>query len=159
MGLDLVTDSEGDRLKFVAAAEHARVIGTKNPCGLFVRLVRGKLWHFLTQGDEDAASLRLKRHLFGGPRREELPAAPRSCLLVPVLSEDARMVQAVQNAAKRVGYRGDAFYLLRRERPDWTRDRWDAATLELLGGSRAARASEPASAGSSLAGIMGALCR
>ena len=39
--LGLVTDSEHDRLRFVAAAEHARIIGTRNPCGLFVRLVRG----------------------------------------------------------------------------------------------------------------------
>lgn len=154
VGLGLVTESEGDRLKFVAAAEHARVIGTRNPCGLFVRLVRGKLWHFLTQGDEDAASLRLKRHLFGGPRREEMPAAPRVAAPGPVLSLDARMVQAVENAAKRVGYRGDAFYLLRKERPDWTRERWEAASLELSGGSKAARVTELASAGSSLAGIL-----
>ena len=157
--LDLVGGSEADRLKFLAAAEHARVIGTKNPCGLFVRLVRGKLWHFLTHDDEDAARLRLKRHLFGEPRREEIPAAPRVAAPGPMLSEDARMVRAVENAAKRAGFRGDAFYLLRKERPDWTRDRWEAATLELAGGSRAARVSELASAGSSLAGIFGALVR
>ena len=148
-----------ERLKFVAAAEHARVIGTKNPCGLFVRFVRGKLWNFLTHDDEDAARLRLKRHLFGEPRREEFPAAPRVAPPGPVLSDDARMVQAVENAAKRAGFRGDAFYLLRKERPDWTRDRWEAASLELAGGSRAARVSELASAGSSLAGIFGALVR
>ena len=52
-----VTASERDRLRFVAAAEHARVIGTRNPCGLFVRLVRGGLWHFVTQDDEEAASV------------------------------------------------------------------------------------------------------
>lgn len=155
VGLGLVGGSFPDRLKFVAAAEHARVIGTKNPCGLFVRLVRGKLWHFLTHDDEDAANLRLKRHLFGEPRREELPAAhPRVAPPGGSLSDDARMVQAVLNAAKRVGFRGDAFYLLRRERPDWTRDRWEAASLELAGGPRAARATELASAGSSLGGFL-----
>jgi hypothetical protein len=134
VGLDLVGDSESGRLKFVAAAEHARVIGTRNPSGLFVRLVRGKLWHFLTQGDEDAARLRLKRHLFGEPRREE-PASPppRPVFTVPTLSDDARMVQAVQNAANRAGFRGDAFYLLKRERPEWTRERWDAASHEMAG--------------------------
>lgn len=159
VGLDLVGGSEADRLKFLAAAEHARVIGTKNPCGLFVRLVRGKLWHFLTHDDEDAARLRLKRHLFGEPRREEIPAAPRVAAPGSVLSEDARMVRAVENAAKRAGFRGDAFYLLRRERPDWTRDRWEAASLELAGGSRAARVSGPTDVRSSLAGILRSLGR
>lgn len=48
VGFGLVTASECDRLRFVAAAEHARIIGTRNPCGLFVRLVRGGLWHFAT---------------------------------------------------------------------------------------------------------------
>ena len=48
VGLGLAAASECGRLRFVAAAEHARVIGTKNPCGLFVRLVRGGLWHFAT---------------------------------------------------------------------------------------------------------------
>jgi hypothetical protein len=157
--LDLVSDSESERLKFVAAAEHARVIGTKNPCGLFVRLVRAKLWHFLTQDDEDTASLRLKRHLFGSPRREEPPSAPRAAVLGPVLSVDARMVQAVQNAAKQVCFRGDAFYLLRRERPDWTRDRWDAATAELSGETKSVHVSEPSHAESSLAGILSLLNR
>src|SRR5262249_2680464 len=48
----LAPPSEWGRLRFVAAAEHARVIGTKNPCGLFVRLVRGGLYHFATGDDE-----------------------------------------------------------------------------------------------------------
>src|SRR5262249_19073500 len=39
VGQGLVTASEWNRLRFVAAAEHARIIGTRNPCGLFVRLV------------------------------------------------------------------------------------------------------------------------
>ena len=65
VSLGLVTASEWGRLRFVAAAEHARVIGTKNPCGLFVRLVRGGLWHFATRDDEAAASVRLRRHLHG----------------------------------------------------------------------------------------------
>lgn len=154
--LGLVDDTEPGRLKFVAAAEHARVIGTKNPCGLFVRFVRGKLWDYLTHGDEDAANRRLKDHI--RPRRE-IPAAPRVADPRPVLSEDARIVGAVENTAKRAGYRLDAFYLLRKERPDWTRDRWDAAKLELAGGSPAARVSEPVSAGAALAGIFGALVR
>jgi hypothetical protein len=159
VGLGLVDDSESGRLKFVAAAEHARVIGTRNPSGLFVRLVRRKLWHFLTQDDEDAARLRLKRHLFGEPRREELSAAPLPAAAVSSVSPDARMVQAVKNAANRAGFRGDAFYLLRRERPDWTRERWEAASFELSGEPKSARVSEPTHAAASLAGLIGSLGR
>lgn len=53
--------SECDRLRFFAAAEHAKATGTRNPCGLFATLVRRKLWHFATQDDEDAAVAQLKR--------------------------------------------------------------------------------------------------
>ena len=47
------------------------------------------------------------------------------------LSEDARLVQAVREVAARAGYRGDAFPLLKREKPEWTRERWDRAVEEL----------------------------
>ena len=131
VGLGLVTDSEHDRLRFVAAAEHARIIGTKNPCGLFVRLVRAGLLHFVTYDDEVAASVRIRRHLSGeipesrpGPRVGIVPARPE-------LSDDARLVQAVRAAASGAGYRGDAFPLLKRQKPEWTRERWDGAVAEL----------------------------
>jgi hypothetical protein len=57
--------SDSARLQFIAAAEHALVIGANNPCGLFIHLIRQKLSHFITQDDEDAANKRLKRHLYG----------------------------------------------------------------------------------------------
>jgi hypothetical protein len=47
----------------VAVVEHARIIGTRNPCGLFVRLVRGGMWRFATGDDEAAASVQLGRYL------------------------------------------------------------------------------------------------
>jgi hypothetical protein len=128
--LGLVKPSEHDRLRFVAAAEHARIIGTKNPCGLFVRLVRGGLLHFVTYDDEVAASVRLRRHLHGGVldrRPEQRAAIPDRTELSP----DARLVQAVRAAALRTGYRGDVFPLLRRQKPEWTRERWDRALVEL----------------------------
>lgn len=128
--------SEADRLRFVAAAEHARAVGVENPCGLFVRLVRGRLWRFLTQDDEDAANARLKRHLHGGPRPPSGPSPPAAPPAAPrpAPSADARLVAAVVGAARRAGYRGEAFYLLKRGRPEWTRERWDRALAE-LGGS------------------------
>ena len=130
VGLGLVTASECDRLRFVAVAEHARVIGTRNPCGLFVRLVRGGLWHFATHDDETAASMRLRQHLHGGfpERRAEQEPGMRQGR---ELSDDARLVQAVREVAARSGYRGDPFPLLKREKPEWTRERWDRAVAEL----------------------------
>ena len=110
-----------------------RAIGTKNPCGLFVRLVRGGLWSFATQDDEDAARIRLRQHLYGA-RPAPPPPAPVS---VPVeraaaeLSVDAQLVRAVRAAAAQARYRGDAFPLLKRQKPEWTRERWDAAAAEL----------------------------
>lgn len=55
-----ITASEADRLKFFAAAEHARIIGSKNPPGLFAAMVRRSLWHCITQDDEDAARRKLR---------------------------------------------------------------------------------------------------
>jgi hypothetical protein len=72
----LASPSEDGRLKFLAAAEHARAVGTVNPGGLFARLVRRGWWHFATQDDEDVARRRLREH-FGRPARMPASAAPR----------------------------------------------------------------------------------
>lgn len=55
----LVTRCEADRLNFFAAAARARAKGTSNPCGLFMALVRQRLWAYMTQADEDAARAQL----------------------------------------------------------------------------------------------------
>lgn len=62
----LVKGSEHSRLQFFAAAEHAAVIGSVNPPGLFARLVHRGWWHYATQSDEDAANARIKKLLQGG---------------------------------------------------------------------------------------------
>jgi hypothetical protein len=126
----LITASEWGRLRFVAAAEHARIIGTKNPCGLFVRLVRSGLWHFATGDDEEAASARIRRHLHGNSFQQRLGLETGNGLR-PELSDDARMVRAVREVAARAGLRGDPFPLLKRDKPEWTRERWDRALAEL----------------------------
>jgi hypothetical protein len=126
----LVPASEWGRLRFVAAAEHARAIGAKNPCGLFVRLVRGGSLHFATEDEAQAASVRIRRHLHGVPSSP--PAVQGGSVRHgPELSDDARLVQAVRAAAARAGYRGDPFPLLKRQRPEWTRERWDRAQADL----------------------------
>jgi hypothetical protein len=125
----LVGPSEADRLKFCAAAEHARAVGTINPGGLFARLVRRGWWHFATQTDEDAASRRLKRHLFGDPGGIVVHAAvkPRPA----PLSADSVVVREVRAAVARAGGRADPFPLVRAKDPSWTRERWDRASAEL----------------------------
>ena len=124
-----LVQGELDRLRFVSVAEHARTIGSRNPCGLFVYLVRRQLWHFATADDEDAANRRLKEHLYGiSPERS---ATPRSADLNEQLSQDARYVQAAQRVLQQQGFRLDQFSLVSRALPEWTRERWDAACCEL----------------------------
>jgi hypothetical protein len=140
----LITGSENDRLQFFAAAERAKTVGSKNPPGLFVRIVRSGLWRFLSQDDEEAARRKIRALLYPEARPEsngrhgpfsglsdDLSMDKRSEAPRPRLSEDALIVRAVTNALKRAGYRGDPFYALKRERPEWTRDRWNAALAEL----------------------------
>src|SRR5512135_240986 len=128
-----VSPSEAGRLNFFAAANHARVIGSHNPPGLFVRIVRSGLWNFLTQDDEDVARVQLRRLLYpeaasvGTPRR----AAPEAST---GLSDDARFVRDVTNQLRQRGIpESSVWRLVNRERPEWTRERWDAARAELVG--------------------------
>lgn len=127
----LIGPSEREQLRFVAAAEHARHVATTNPPGLFMQVIRSKLWSYITQDDENRANVRLKAHRFGKPREAESGNPRGSLSAMSLLSTDARIVQAVRAAVGRAGFRGDPFYFLRRERSDWTRERWDAATKEL----------------------------
>lgn len=60
VGQGFVSRSEADLLKVVAAAERALRVASANTCGLFVTLVRRKLWHHITLDEEDAARRRLK---------------------------------------------------------------------------------------------------
>jgi hypothetical protein len=128
----LVSGSEADRLRFVGAAEHALGIGKENPAGLFMYLVRGKLWRYLTQDDEDRANGRIKAFLRGPepPRVGSSSIRPPSR---PALSEDARAVVEFRCAFAAARYPGDPFPQVRRQDPSWTRERWDLALAELEG--------------------------
>jgi hypothetical protein len=126
----LVTGSEADRLRFVGSAEHALAIGKGNPAGLFVYLVRGKLWRYLTQDDEDGANVRIKAFL-RGPEPLMVASAASRPPARPMLSEDAQVVIRVRSALAAKGYRGDPFPQVRRHDPSWTRERWDLALAEL----------------------------
>ena len=135
-----VSSSEAGRLNFFAAANHARVIGSRNPPGLFVRILRSGLWSFLTQDDEDVARVQLRRVLYPEGASVELPRAeaPRPS---PAISADARFVRDVTAQLRQRGIpESSVWRLVNHERPEWTRERWDAALAELRGEVRPAAA-------------------
>src|SRR5215475_10980077 len=123
----LLGKSDSERLTFCALAEHAKVVGSANPCGLFAALVRRQHWHFVTDSDEDVAQTRLKTYLYGPTAR----AAPPPAAVPPALSPDAAIVRYVRTQLARAGWQGEAFGLLSRADPTWTRERWERATAEL----------------------------
>ena len=132
-GLGLVGSSEMDELNFVASAERARARGTSNPCGLFVwSVLRG--FPFLSCAEEDAARRRLR-----SVRESEASIWPAPLLgkAENPVSEDAVFLRALRSRLRTFGVADDPFPHLHRERPDWTRERWDRAVAELDGPQRA----------------------
>lgn len=125
----LITTSEADQLKFAAAAEHAKAVGA-NPCKLFAWMAWRGRFEFITQADEDAARTRLKLHFHAPPPRPKNPPPETKPEWEP-LSKDAEIVREVTAALKRARFHGDGFPLLKREKPEWTRERWDRAQAEL----------------------------
>jgi hypothetical protein len=118
--------SESERLTFIATAEHARFVGSTNPCGLFAQLIRRRLWHFVTADDEEAAQRRLKEHFYGNAT-ERRPHAHKPA----GISADASFAAVLMLRMSQRGFDGDVFSLLYAERPEWTRERWDHALAEL----------------------------
>jgi hypothetical protein len=126
--LGFVDESYVAQLNFAAAAEHARVRGSRNAPGLFVWLVRRRKWEYITHDDEDTARRKLNEHLYGKPARElELPVFRRA----PELSDDARLVQGVRGALLRRGILEDPFPHVQRMKSGWTRERWERAAAEV----------------------------
>ncbi len=65
----LIKPSEAGRLKVFAAAERALRCGTTNPAGLFVAVIRKRLWHHISQRDEDRGRDAMRRSLGPTSRR------------------------------------------------------------------------------------------
>ena len=126
----LIGKSDSERLTFLGLAEHAKIIGSANPCGLFAALVRRQCWHFITDSDEDAAQQRLKTHLYGADHPTRGSPQPHD-LTPPALSKDAAIVRYLQTHLARAGFAGDIFGLVSRDDASWTRERWDNAVCEL----------------------------
>lgn len=145
----LTEDSEHSRLRWLAAIERARTVQAKNPAGVFLHLVKNRLWHYLSDGHWDAASERLKIHLYGDNYsiegsplaatiggRLELRKAPEK-----PLSGDAELVQAVRSVLRQKGLGNqDPLPFLRRHDASWNRERFLAAEVELIRLQRAAAA-------------------
>ena len=109
------------------------MVGSANPCGLFAALVRRQHWHFVTDSDEDVAQAQLKTYLYGPAAR----ATPPPAAAPPELSPDATIVRYVCTQLARAGWQGDAFGLVSRGDPTWTRERWERAAAELTEAQRA----------------------
>jgi hypothetical protein len=127
-GKGIIGGSESERLIFVATAERARLTALTNAPGLFAELVRRRLWHFITQDDEDRAQKRLREHFYGGRgkgRPPVLSSPPAS------LSKDALFVADVSAKLRQRGFLGDVFSVVSRELPEWTKERWERAEGEL----------------------------
>jgi Toprim domain-containing protein len=126
----LIGKSDSERLTFLGLAEHAKVVGSANPCGLFAALVRRQCWHFVTDSDEDVAHQRFKAHLYGANPPTRGSPQPQG-LVQPDLSKDAAIVRYLQTQLARAGFEGDVFGLVSRDDASWTRERWDQAVHEL----------------------------
>jgi len=113
---------EAARLTVVAAAVHARRVGTE-PCRLFVALLRDQRWEVITQEDEDQARALLRVHRDGPLRR----SAVEACTPVPdvALSDDARLALLAPQGLRQAGWRGEPFLAVKMQDPTWTRDRWE----------------------------------
>lgn len=136
----LVEDSEHSRLRWLAAIERARTVPARNPAGVFLHLVKNRLWGYLAEGHWEGANQRLKVHLYG-PRagsqpsplaqsigRSIEPERPRK----PALSDDAKLVKAIGLVLRQKGIRNqDPMPYLRHHDPTWNRDRLLAAEVEL----------------------------
>ena len=122
----LIGGSESERLTFVATAERARMRAERNAEGLFAALVSRRLWHFVTQDDEDRAHVRLREHFHGWQEAGEMMKSPSRAL-----SRDALFVADVTAKLRQKGFVGNVFSAVSLHLPDWTRERWEAARCEL----------------------------
>jgi hypothetical protein len=121
----LIGGNESERLTFVATAELRAIT---NAPGLFAELERRRLWHFVTQDDEDQAHQRLRAHFYEGREDGRPPARRRP---EGALSQDALFVADISARLRQTGFTGEVFAAVSQELPEWTRERWEKAVHEL----------------------------
>ena len=122
----------------MAAIERARTVEARNPAGVFLVLVKKRLWQNLSEGQFDAANARLKAHLYALPPDRPpllvpLLASPVPCEPVrPSLSKDALLVRTVRAKLESQGQGRLLFHALKTH-AGFSRERFEAAMAELDG--------------------------
>ena len=116
-----IAGSEHGQLLFVTAAEHAMCKGTRNAPGLFVHLVKNKLWHYCTQDDEDAARTRINRERFDIKREREKPVRLPKPKAVE-LTHEQKLAQAIERVCEQ--RRLMRMLVIRSMKLDWTLERY-----------------------------------
>ena len=129
----LVSKTEPDRLKFFSAAQYVYRTKSQKPPALFHWIVANNKWDRVRGADEDRASQQVKQQLYGPSRRASKrgSATRRDGHERLALSADARLAATVNRRLASVGYKGDPYDALKRQKPAFTRERWDKALLEL----------------------------
>lgn len=93
-GRGWVGRSVAERLKFFAAAEHARRFARKTIEGLFISVIKRGLWHHLTLSDEDAARRALRMLPIVG-------AAPRMPRAAVFTTPEVESVEIIRERVRR----------------------------------------------------------
>lgn len=129
----MANGSEHSRLLWMAAMERARTVPARNPAGVFLHVVKLKLWKYLSEGHYEGASARLKAFLH--PPRPEVVSTPTARLEArkpprPKFSKDAELVRTLREELKRRGVEAGVFAALRAH-AGWGRERYAAAVTEL----------------------------
>jgi transposase len=86
--------------------------------------VRQKLWHHVSNGEEDQARRMLNRHLFDCGAH---PTEPARNAIERVPLSDIRFVAHVSRNLRDHGHAGDPFDAVAKQDPRWTRQRWNQA--------------------------------
>lgn len=124
--LGLSTRSEHGRIEFLSFAERARHRGRRAGALLFW-LLRERKSAFITQHDEDEASIRLRQHINGpNPRFEarEVEPEPPAAEAGGFTDEDRFVAACLRVAQQR---QIDDPFIVARQAKDWTREQWDTA--------------------------------
>jgi hypothetical protein len=137
-------NTQADHINFFIAIAHALRVAKHNACGLLRTVVEQRLWHFLSQADEDNAIKRLRRSTDEHEAKATQRMPPNPFLTMPAdrrgevneqpgLSEDALIVQTVTADLQQAGVTSDVFCMVQRHGylRDWDQERWGQAEQEL----------------------------
>lgn len=69
--LKIIENSESNLLNFVGAAVRAKTCESREPVRVFVGIIRKKLWHHITQADEDRARTAINKYRFQDLNRNQ----------------------------------------------------------------------------------------